>query len=287
MRVVELGGLSAAARRLGMTPSAVSKLVARLEERLGVRLLHRSTRKLRLTDEGSFFYERSVTILEEMRAAESTLTEGGAPRGRLRINSNVPFGLQVLLPLIPRFADQHPEITLDIALGDVVVDLFEARADVAIRTGSLRDSRLVARKLGESRMVVVASPDYLARHGTPRTTDELARHRRLAFCFARQSDAWPFRDGTRGVTSIPQGDAVLVSDGEAMRRLALAGAGVARLARFQVAEDLRAGRLRTVLDAIDVGEVQPVHAVYVGEGRRVPARVRAFLDFLVAHVALE
>src|SRR5258707_5523271 len=161
-RVVERGALSAAARSLRMTPAAVSKLVARLEERLGVRLLNRSTRKLQLTAEGAAFYDRCLKVLADIDDAERSAATSAAPRGRVRINANVPFGLNYLLPSVPAFLAQHPEITLDIALTDQVVDLLEQRADLAIRVGPLRSSQLTQRKLGESRLCVVAAPAYLA-----------------------------------------------------------------------------------------------------------------------------
>src|SRR5687768_1651343 len=147
VRIVELGSFSAAARALKMTPSAVSKLVSRLEARLGARLVNRSTRKLRLTPEGATFFERSVRVLRDIDAAEREAAPGASPRGRLRVNANLPFGLHCLIPLVPDFLARHPHITLDLALTDAVVDLLEVRADVAIRTGPLRESRLVARKL--------------------------------------------------------------------------------------------------------------------------------------------
>ncbi|MCR3858512.1 LysR family transcriptional regulator, partial [Pseudomonas aeruginosa] len=144
-RVVESGGFSAAARRCGMTPSAVSKLITRLEQRLGTRLLNRSTRQLQLTPEGCTFYERGVRILADLEEAERCASENAAPRGRLRVNANVPFGHHFLLPLVPEFLAQHPEVTLDIVLTDEVVDILEQRTDVAVRAGPLKSSSLVAR----------------------------------------------------------------------------------------------------------------------------------------------
>ena len=161
VRAVELGGFSAAARAFHMTPSAVSKLVARLESRLGVRLINRSTRRLDLTAEGAAFLERGRQILEDLNTAEREAAAGAEPQGQLRINSNVPFGIHYLLPLLPGFLALYPKIKVDVALTDRVVDLIEERADIAIRTGPLRESRLIARKLGDSRMIIVAAPDYL------------------------------------------------------------------------------------------------------------------------------
>ena len=286
VRVVERGTLSAAGSLLGMTPSAVSKLISRLENRLGVRLLHRTTRKLQLTPEGAAFYENGVRILGEIETAEREAAAAAVPRGRLRVNCNVPFGQHYLLPLIPAFLTQHPEIAVDVMLTDRVVDLLEERADVAIRAGPLRDSQLIARKLWQSRMVVVAAPAYLAAHGTPKTPADLADHNCLDFCFTRIVEGWPFldRDGS-AVTVAPQGNS-LVSDGEAMRLLALSGLGVARLAQFHIGRDIQAGTLVPVLEDFNPGDEEPLHAIYVGQGGHVPARVRAFLDFLAANVRL-
>lgn len=286
VRVGELGSLSAAARAFRMTPSAVSKLVARLESRLGVPLLNRSTRRVQLTPEGSVFLERSTRVLADIEAAEREVSSGIAPRGKLRVSCNVPFGIHRLLPRLPRFLSAHPQVTVDVALTDVVVDLFEVRADVAIRLGPLADSRLLARKLGESRMVVVASKAYLAARGTPRAPADLAEHECLGFCFIRQAKGWPFIDRSRrAFTFVPKGNA-LVSDGEAMRQLALAGAGIARLSMFHVGADIEAGRLVPLLDRFNPRDVEAAHAVFLGHDGRMPARVRAFLDFLTDSVRL-
>ncbi len=286
VRVVERGGLSAAARVSRMTPSAVSKLVSRLEDRLGSRLINRSTRKLQLTPEGAEFYDNAVRILGELDSAERRAGEGATPRGRLRVNTNVAFGIHHLLPLLPDFLDRHPEMAVDVSLTDIVVDLLEERADVAIRVGPMRESRLVARKLGESPAVVVAAPSYLARHGAPNTPKELARHNLLGFCFTRMVASWPFRlaDGT--TLSVEPSGRTLISDGEAMRHLSIAGAGIARLSRFHIAADIAAGRLVPLLESFRSGEAEPVNAVYVGQGGHLPARVRAFLDYLSANVRL-
>lgn len=285
-RVVDLGGFSAAARDYRMTPSAVSKLVARLEIRLGVRLINRSTRKLQLTPEGTAYYDRVVRILDDINTAEREATIGAIPRGRLRVNTSVPFGLHRLLPLLPAFLARHPEVSVDVSLTDTVVDLMEERADIAIRVGPLRESRLLARKLGESRMVVVAAPSYLKQHGTPRTPQDLLQHNMLGFCFIKQVEGWPFLSPQGETISIPPTGNSLVSDGEAMQRLAVAGLGLARLTRFHVDPDIDAGRLVPVLEDYNPGDLEAIHAVFVGHGGQLPARVRAFLDFLVDNVRL-
>jgi DNA-binding transcriptional LysR family regulator len=286
VRAIELGGFSAAARALRMTPSAVSKLVARLERRLGARLINRSTRKLLLTAEGEVFLENARGVLADLDEAERAVATGAAPRGLVRINCNVPFGLHRLLPLIPRFTATHPDIRLDIVLTDQVIDLMGERADVAIRVGTMRPSQLMARKLGQSRMAVVAAPAYLARRGVPQTPYDLGTHNCIAFNFARHIDEWCFVvDGEH--MSLPARGDVVAGDGEISRRLALAGQGVTRLSLFHIGPDINAGRLVPVLDAHNPGDVEEVNVVYVGHGGRLPARVRAFIDFLVDEVDLD
>ena len=286
IRAVEQGGFSPAARALRMTPSAVSKLVARLERRLGARLINRSTRKLLLTAEGQAFLERAHRVLADLDEAERAVTAGAVPRGLVRVNCNVPFGLHRLLPLVPRFTAAHPEVRLDIALTDQVIDLMDERADVAIRVGSMRPSQLMARKLGQSRMAVVAAPTYLARRGVPQTPYDLDAHNCIAFNFARHVDEWSFIvDGTH--VSLPARGDVVAGDGEISRRLALAGQGVTRLSLFHIRPDIKAGRLVPMLEAYNPGDVEEVNVVYVGHGGRLPARVRALIDFLAAEVDLD
>jgi DNA-binding transcriptional LysR family regulator len=285
--VVERGGFSAAAKLLGMTPSAVSKLVTRLEARLGARLVNRSTRKLQLTAEGQAFHQRCVTILSDIAEAECEAAAGRAPRGRVRVNANVAFGNQILLPLVPAFLAEHPELSVDLVFTDQVVDLIEERADIAIRVapGPLRGNQLMARKIGESGVAVVASPDYLARHGEPRTPADLAKHNLIGFNFARSVEGWPFRvDGA--LISIAAVGNTQVGDGEIARQLAVAGVGLARLGRFHTQAEVAAGRLVTVLEDFNPGDIEVIHAVYLGQGGFVPARMRAFIDFLARNVKI-
>jgi len=307
VRVVSLGGFSAAAREFRLTPSGVSKLVSRLESRLGSRLVNRSTRKLQLTAEGEAFYQRATRILSDMEEAEREAAGGAAPRGHLRINTNIPVGMRLIVPLLPAFLEQNPDVTLDVVLTDTVVDLMQERADVAIRFGPLRDSRLVARKLGSTRMSVVASPAYLARRGTPSAPTELTAHRGIGWTFSRTLSGWPFRSrpvatSTDAVASTAPGMAastatgtvvivppavVRASDGEAARQLALGGAGMARLSRFHVGADLAAGHLVPLLEKFNPGDREDIHAVFLGRGGPLPARVRAFVDFLAERVRVE
>ncbi|MBB4477627.1 LysR family transcriptional regulator [Rhizobium etli] len=283
--VVERGGFSAAATVRRMTPSAVSKLVARLEARLGVRLVNRSTRRLQLTPEGCAFYERSIAILADIAEAERQASSGEEAAGRIRINTSGSFGNHVLAPLVPAFMALHPAVTLDIAHTDKVIDLMEERADVAIRAGPLKSSSLIARKLGATGKIIVASPDYLGRHSEPRTLADLRRHCRIGFSYARAIEGWPMRESGETVT-IPITPGIQVADGEGMRHLALSGAGLARLAAFTVRADIEAGRLAPVLEEANPGDLEEFYALYIGQGGPLPARVRALLDFLAGHVRL-
>jgi DNA-binding transcriptional LysR family regulator len=281
-RVVETGGFSAAARSLDLTPSAISKLIARLEERLGTRLLVRTTRALSLTEEGEAYHRAARRILQELNDADQAAS-AGAIRGRLRINASLPFGTMFVAPAVPSFLAAHPDVSIDLSFTDDVIDLLAQRADIAIRMGALPDSALVARKLGQSRRVVCAAPAYLAAHGTPRTPDDLQNHDCLGFTFRRAQPGWPFVVDGREII-LPVAGSVLVNNGETARQLALAGVGLARLGRFHVAADLAAGTLVPVLEAHNPGDLELAHAVHVGGGP-VPNRVRAFIDHLVTRLA--
>ncbi|MDM0023723.1 LysR family transcriptional regulator [Variovorax saccharolyticus] len=283
VQVVDRGSFSAGARALGMTPSAVSKLIGRLEARLATQLVLRSTRRLQLTAEGRLFYERSVRVLADLDEAERCAASGAAPAGRVSINTSVPFGHQVLIPLVPRFLALHPQVTLSIVLTDRVVDLMEERADVAIRWGELPPSDLVARRLGATGQAIVGAPAYLARCGTPHTPAELEAHNRLGFTYRRTVPDWPLSVDGR-VIDMPVNGNVRAGDGEALRALLLAGVGLGRLSLYQLQPDIDAGRLVPVLEAFNPGDSAPIHAVYLGKPGRLPARVRAVLDFLAAHV---
>jgi DNA-binding transcriptional LysR family regulator len=279
VRVVDLGGFSAAARDFAMTPSAVSKLVTRLETRLNTRLVNRSTRKLQLTPEGCRYYERGVQVLANLDEAERAAAAADRPRGRIRVSVNVPFGRHLLLPVLPDFLALFPDVSLDLSLTDHVVDLLEDRTDVAVRAGPLKSSALMARKLGTVKLHIAAAPSYIQRKGAPKHPDDLALHNLLGPNYVRASGGWPFSvDGT-DVTIKPAGS-IQASDGEALRELALAGAGLARLADFQVRGDFARGALVPVLESFTASDSEEVHAIFLGQGGHMPARVRVFLDFL-------
>jgi len=224
-------------------------------------------------------------VLADLDEAERGAATNDVPRGRISVNVNVPFGEHFLLKLAPLFLARHPDVTLDLVLTDEVVDLLERRTDVAVRAGPLKSSTLLARKLGETRKLIVGAPAYLAARGVPQAPADLAAHNRLGFNYARTTEGWPLLQDGR-VTHVPNNGNALVSDGESLRRLAVAGLGLARLAAFQVREDLAAGRLQAVLEDFNPGDVEEVHAVFLGQGGPLPTRVRAFLDFLVETVRI-
>ncbi|KAF1048344.1 LysR family transcriptional regulator [Xylophilus sp.] len=283
--VAEHGSLSAAARRLGVSPSAVSKTMSRLEARLGVRLLQRSTRRVQLTPEGVELYERGKRVLADLDEAEATVAARSAPRGLVRISASTSTGQRLLVPLVGRLLETHPGLRLDLDFTAQVVDLLAGGVDIAIRWGRLPASDMVARLLGRTRQVVVGAPDYLARRGVPRHPDELRGHLRLGWNYRRAVPHWPFSvDGRR--VEVAVGETVRVNDGEVLRNLAVAGAGLARLSLFHAWDDLCAGRLVPLLEDFDAVELEPIHAVYLGRPDRLPPRTRAVLDFLRAHVDL-
>jgi DNA-binding transcriptional LysR family regulator len=283
VRVVERGGFSAAARASNVSASAVSKLVARLEARLGTRLVHRTTRRFQLTPEGQAFYERSVAILADLAEAERSAGAGERPAGRVRLNSSASYIGHILTPLLPRFLDLYPDIELDIVQTDLVVDLVTDRTDIAIRAGPMPNSGLMARKLGSTRMMIVASPAWIERNGLPRTIEDLERQDRLGFGYARAVKGWPLRTAEGEEIVLPTVGRVRMSDGEGIRRLALAGIGPARLAGFTIRDDIAKGRLMPILEDANPGDEEAFHAVFIGQSASLPVRARALLDFLAEH----
>lgn len=286
VHIVEQGGFSAAARVCRMTPSAISKLIARLETRLGARLVNRSTRRFQLTPEGCVFYERATHILADIADAERSVGAGERPFGRVRLTTSASYAIHILAPILPDFLDLYPDITLDIVQTDMVIDLLSERTDVAVRAGPLKSSSLVARKLGETPSVITAAPGYLNRFGVPETIADLDRHRRLGFGYLRAIDGWPLKQHDETLV-YPASGRVQASDGEALRQLALSGNGLARLALFTVRDDIAAGRLVPVLERFNPGDHETFYAVHAGGSGPLPSRVRALLDFLAARGRVE
>lgn len=275
---IERGSFSAAARVLGLSPSAVSRMISAIETRFGVRLILRTTRALAMTAEGEAYYHAARRILSDLSEVEQAIGEQAAPRGRLRVSTTHSYGRMHIVPLLGEFLDLYPGIIVDISLTDMVIDLVEERADVAIRIGPLPDSPLIARRLGESDRVVIASPAYLARHGTPAVPEDLQAHRCIGFNFRRRQPWWPFaRDGQ--VFDFPVAAAVECNNGDTVVQLALDGVGIARVGRFNVEGLLASGQLVELLASCNPGDVEPFHALFLG-GSTLPARVRVFIDFL-------
>ena len=280
-RVAQEGSLSAAARALGLTPSAVSRVITRTELRLGTRLLLRTTRAISLTPEGEAYLRGARRILADMAEVEEAIADQGVPKGRLRVSAALGHGRMAIVPLVAAFSAQYPNIVVDLALGDEVVNILSGEADVAVRFGQLPDSPLTARKIGETGQVVVASPDYLRRHGTPLKPEDLTNHNCLRFNFRRAEPNWPFRSGDE-ILFIKISGNIECSSGEALAQLARVGAGIARIGQFTVAEDIERGNLVPLLEAWNPGDMEPISAVFVG-GPAMPARVRVFVDYLIEH----
>ena len=282
VRAVELGGFSTAARDLGLTPSAISKLVTRLEDRLGVRLLNRTTRRLALTPEGEAYFHRSQRILSDINEAENEVASFRThPRGLLRVNVGTAFGMHQLAPALPDFLARHPEIQVELTVTDRVVDLIEEGADIGIRLGALGDSSLVARRICDVERVVCASPAYLKRHGTPSEPEALMEHGAL-HVLSRTGEAvpWVLHRGKQQWEGVPPPRAIANSPGLLMA-MAVRGAGIVVATDHFALDHVRRKELTCVLPD---WRPAPVSAWAVFPGRRLmPAKTRAFVDALAQH----
>jgi len=273
-RVVQAGSFTAAARALDMPKSSVSRKVSDLEDRLGVRLLQRTTRKLGLTDAGRLYFERSARIVAETEEADHAVTELQAvPRGRLRVTA--PLSFYMLGPMVSSFLQRYPDVQLELVCTDRRVDLVEEGFDVAIRAGPLDDSTLIARSLGGLRRLLLASPAYLRRHGAPREPAELARHSCIVFGAGQMPALWTLHSGDRQV-EVRVTPRYSVNELELMLEAARAGVGIALTAEFVATDDLRAKRLRHVLRPWFSSET-PIHAVYP-TARHLSPKVVAFVE---------
>jgi len=274
--VAEAGAFNAAARRLGSSPPAVTRLVNALEARLGVQLLTRTTRQVAPTEAGARLLAEAARILAETEAAEALATGAQvAPQGELRLTAPVLFGQRFIAPLLREYLDAWPDVTAEALFLDRVVDLIGEGLDVAVRIGDLPDSSLTAVRVGAVRRMTVAAPDYLARHGAPETPQELERHRVVFFSGTGAARAWDFSAGrTRRPARLEP--ALTVNTNEGAIDAAIAGFGVARVLSYQVADAIASGRLVEVLAAHEDREM-PIHLVHAG-GRRAPAKTRAFVD---------
>lgn len=284
-RVVEEESFTAAARELALSKSAVSKHVSRLEDRLGARLLNRTTRRLSLTEVGRVFYDRCRRIVEEAAEAEHAVTRLHAePRGTLKINMPHTFGNLHVTPALPEFMASYPEICIDLDLEDRMVDMVEEGYDMAIRIARLPDSSLIARKLAPFRVVVCASPEYWKSHGRPDLPEDLKQHNCLNYKYLLTGNTWPFH-GPGGKQSVRVSGNLWANNGEALRAAALGGLGVYMAPTFIVGEDLCAGRLEAVLGEFTETD-RDIYAVYP-ETRHLSAKVRAFIDFLAGRFGPE
>jgi DNA-binding transcriptional LysR family regulator len=281
--VIDAGSFSGAAERLHQTPSGVSRTISRLEKQLGMTLMQRTTRSLHLTEEGAWLLARARATLADLADTEEQARARHAqPSGLVRVNAATPALDHLVAPLVGAFLDKYPLIQLELTSGETFVDLIEERADIAIRIGALTDSTLNARKLGTSRLRVLAAPAYLARHGTPQSPDDLSRHRLLGFTAPASLNTWPVRHGS--VAGWPITPVVLASSGETVRHLALAGAGIACLSDFLTHADQASGALVPVLPGSTLEQSQPVWAVFYKQGALAP-RVAALVDFLASRFA--
>ncbi len=282
--VVDTGSFAAASERLDMSRAMTSKYVAHLEEHLGTRLLQRTTRKLTLTESGAAYYERCVQILADIsEAEEGALHHTETPRGTLRLTVPVSFGVLHMGPVMSGYLMQHPEVKVDVLLTDRRIDLFEEGLDLALRIGALRESGLIAKKLASDRVVICGAPDYLARHGTPKTPAELARHNCLTYTYAASGDDWKMR-GPDGEHVVKVSGTMRASNGDMVRLAALGGVGLIRQPLFLCGEDIRAGRLVEVLQEYRTEDLG-IYAVYPSR-KHLSAKVRTFVDYLAAAFAL-
>lgn len=277
--VIDTGSFSAAADRLGQTPSGISRTISRLESQLGLTLITRTTRRLDLTAEGEWLLARARKVLSDLQDTEEQL---GAllsqPSGLVRVNAATPTLDHMIAPLAADFMDTYPLVRLELVSGETVVDLIEERADLAVRIGPLSDSTLNARRLGTTRLRLLASADYLARHGTPKKIDDLPAHRLLGFTEPASLNIWPLPQ--QGGDGLPIQPVVAASSGETLRHLALAGAGIVCLADFLTRDDVASGRLVPILESVALPWTQPVWAVFYKQGALAP-RVAALVNFLV------
>jgi DNA-binding transcriptional LysR family regulator len=277
-RVVDLRSFSAAAREANIAKSAVSKRIAGLEARFGVRLLNRSTRALSLTEEGLRFYEHCSTVIAAARAAEESVSSANRePRGTLRVNAPITFAQMHLARALAAFADAQRDVAIDLSTEDRLVDVVEGGFDLVVRIGRPADSALAVRKLARDRLVLCASPGYLERAGTPACPEDLVRHDCLHYSLVPLSAEWRFRRGT-AVLHVPVKTRFASTNGTVLREAALANAGIAVLPSFMIATDVERGRLRLVLEGARRAEISIV-ALYAHR-ERVAARTRAALDFL-------
>jgi len=284
VRVVEAGSFARAAERMDVSVSAVSRQVAELENHLDARLLNRTTRRLSLTESGRAFHERAVQLLADLEEAEQSANAGTlAPRGTLRLTSSNTFGARHLAPAIAEFVSRYPAMRFDIELSDRATDLVEEGFDVAVRIGSIGSQNLVGRKVGVTSLICCAAPSYLARHGEPRTPEDLAQHQCLSYEYSPQRNLWPFRDRQGRERDVRIAGPVHANSGRFLEALAAEGVGICYEPDFIVGPEVKAGRLKVLLRTF----APPPSSIYVAypSRRHLSAKVRVFADFLATRFA--
>jgi len=283
--VVQYGGFSPAARFLGISKSAVSKRISQLEQQLGVKLLHRTTRKLSLTEAGEHYFEHALKANLAARDAEDAVAQlQGEPQGRLRINTPMSFGRLHMAPMIPEFLKKYPKIRIELVMDDKVVDLVTGGFDIAIRGGALPDSSLVARRLAPLNSVLCASPEYLHREGQPQQLDDLLQHNCLSFSYSNDVKEWSFSKDNQRHSVVVSGS-YQVNNSEALLEAVRQGLGIARLPTFVAGPDIRAGTLVALFSEYKMPAVE-INAVLI-ERQYMPAKVRVFLDFALEYFGSE
>jgi DNA-binding transcriptional LysR family regulator len=284
VRVVDDGSFTRAAERLKLSRSVVSKYVTRLEGRLGARLLNRTTRRLSLTEAGRIFYERSRRGLQDIEEAEAEVSRlQEKPRGVLRINSPMSFGILHIAPALPEFLAQHPEVSVEMNLDDRVVDVIEEGFDVSIRIAEMPDSSLIARRLAPCRHVIVAAPAYLEKHGTPRTPEDLRDHNIISFSYQASAYDWHFISPDNKQVSVPVSGSMQANNSLALREALLRGVGITRTPTFVVGKDVQDGHLLSILGNYRTLEVS-IYLVYP-QRRHLSPKVRAFVDFMADRIS--
>lgn len=281
--VVRQGSFAAAARERKMDPSSASRAIAAFEDELGIRLFQRSTRQLAPTEAGQLYFERITPLLEELRQAQAAAMDISAqPKGVLRVSAAVAFGLHGIVPMLPEFSSDYPELTVELQLSDNLVDLYAERIDLAVRLAPMVDSSLVAQPLMTNPGLICASPQYLRHHGQPQAIAELAQHNCLRFLAASESGRWVFMDSQGVQTAQTIEGRLAISNPLALRQCALAGMGLALLSRWLIADDLRSGRLVQVLPQYQVANSDFDAAAWLVYPSRsyVPLKVRVFIDAL-------
>ena len=277
--VVDTGSITAASELLGLTISATSRTLGRLEETLQTTLLRRTTRRLELTEEGATFLQSARAIIASVDEAEEQMAARRMrPAGRLRVDAATPFMLHVLVPLIAGFRERYPEVELELNSNEGIIDLIEKRTDVAFRIGVLKDSTLHARPVGSSQVRVLASPAYLKRRGTPIDTEQLAKHALLGFTQPETLNDWPLRDATGNILRIQP--TIASSSGETLRHMALAGLGIVCLSDFMTREDRKGGKLVQLFTTQTLDVRQSINAVYY-RNTALAARITCFVDYVI------